>query len=268
MPTTVNGVGTTYFGKRNLEQYPGVCQWCNNATTLSDYETGYWICLIFIPVIPLGRRMILNECPVCTRHSAISLREWERVREASITDGIHALSSQGNNPEKALELLGTYTAFKQYDQARELAVTIKSNNWNSYDVLLAVAGWFDEMGMQREADECFDRCLKLDYDCPASKHIRCITHIQEGELIPARELATEMFNMEPMEKLPVMSLLADAFEQSHQLPDAYELHKMMLGRVPELRDDKEFCKHIRKIEQQIGVFESVVPKRGLFGWFG
>ena len=59
MPTTVNGIGTTYFGKKNLEQYQGVCDSCNRSTTLSDYETGHYICIIFIPLIPIGRKMCL-----------------------------------------------------------------------------------------------------------------------------------------------------------------------------------------------------------------
>lgn len=264
MPTTVNGIGTTYFGKKNLEQYEGVCESCNNHTTLSDYETGYFFCIIFIPIIPLGRKMILGECPICTRHRVMPLHEWERIKEESITEGVDSLRDNMDDPEKALELLGTYSAFKQYDKAEGLAKAISSNFADNYDAMLTVGGWYEQRKMKAEAEECFDRCLELDYDCPQSKHIRAITHIENGELDEGRELAAELFALSAAEYPGGMFMLIDAFQKAGRPADAYEIYKAVLEGIPELVEDGDFKKDVRKLEKELGVEESIVPKAGFF----
>ena len=268
MPTTVNGIGTTYFGKKNVEQYQGVCESCNNPTTLKDYETGYYFCIIFIPIIPLGRKMILGECPICTRHRSISISEWERIKEESISESVESLSENAEDPDKAVELLGTYTAFKQYDQAKQLAQAIKANHFENYDVMLSLGGWFEQMQMKQDADECFDQCLELDYDCTRSVNIRCITHIENKELSQAEPLAMQLFEEDQGNYAGVLFLLAGAYEESDQTSEAYDIYKVLLEGIPELADDKELAKEIRKLEKKLGITESIAPKKGFFGLFG
>lgn len=268
MPSTVNGVGTTYFGKKNLEQYNGVCDSCNTTTTLSDYETGYFICVLFIPIIPLGRKMILGECPQCTRHRAVSLRDWEEMKSQSISQGIDQLSGDASDPAKMIELLGTYTAFKQYDEARELAAAAKNQHWEKYDTILALGGWYEEMQMGTEAEECFERCLALDYDCPASKRIRTITHFEKNEIPQGHELANELFANAPLDNIALMFMLVNAYQQAGQDADAYDVYKQLVTGVPAIKEDGDFCKDIRKLEKKLGVMESIVPKKKLFGLFG
>ena len=265
MPTTVNGIGTTYFGKKNLEQYQGVCDSCNRSTTLSDYETGHYICIIFIPLIPIGRKMILGECQACTRHRVVPLREWEQMKEQSISHSMDALTDNAEDPEKAIELLGTYTAFKQYDEARELAAAVKTTHWNHYDTVLAIGGWYEGMEQTAEAEACFAQCLALDPDCPASKRIRCITHLENDQLQEAQKLAYELFSQAPIDNLGPMLMLINSLEQTGQDGVAYEVYKHILQGVPDLKEDKDFCKDIRKLEKKLGASDSIVPKRGWFG---
>ncbi len=268
MPSTVNGVGTTYFGKKNLEQYNGVCDSCNNSTTLSDYETGYYICVLFIPIIPLGRKMILGECPHCTRHRVVSVHDWEEMKSKSISQGIEQLSGDVSDPAKMIELLGTYTAFKQYDEARELAAAAKNQHWDKYDTVLTLGGWYEEMQMGPEAEECFARCLELDYDCAASKRIRAITHFEKNELAEGHALANELFASEPLENIALMFMLVNTYGSSDQDAAAYDVYKQIIGGVPGITEDAEFCKDIRKLEKKLGITESIAPKKKFFGLFG
>ena len=76
MPTTINGIGTSYYGKKNLEADLGTCEWCGHQGELLNYETGYYFVVLFIPLIPLGRKQILNYCPSCSRHRVMAVAEW------------------------------------------------------------------------------------------------------------------------------------------------------------------------------------------------
>ena len=62
MPTTYNGIGTHYYGKRNLEVENAQCEFCDNYGALESYETGLYFVVLFIPLIPLGRKQILDQC--------------------------------------------------------------------------------------------------------------------------------------------------------------------------------------------------------------
>ena len=42
MPTTINGVGTHYYGKRNLEKEQARCEYCRAQVELQSYETGLY----------------------------------------------------------------------------------------------------------------------------------------------------------------------------------------------------------------------------------
>src|SRR5262249_3156437 len=77
MPSTVNGCGTWYYGKRNLQQYQGECRACKRTTTLTSYDPTLWVVVVMIPIIPLGKKRIVEQCSSCTRHVAMPLKDYE-----------------------------------------------------------------------------------------------------------------------------------------------------------------------------------------------
>ncbi|MGH7213447.1 MAG: hypothetical protein ACREIT_01505 [Tepidisphaeraceae bacterium] len=81
MPQMVNGCGTWYYGKKNLIQYQGTCRACGAVTTLTSYDTRLYVVIILIPVIPLGRKRIVEECASCQRHFAVPLKDWQRAQQ-------------------------------------------------------------------------------------------------------------------------------------------------------------------------------------------
>jgi len=74
MPVTYNGIGTHYYGKKNLEKRPGPCPHCNRAVELTSYDTRLWFVIFFIPVFPLGRKTPARllpglHAPLCRRRA-------------------------------------------------------------------------------------------------------------------------------------------------------------------------------------------------------
>jgi hypothetical protein len=49
MPTTINSVGTKYFGKKDLEIHVGVCGHCGKEVELQAFETRLWFVILFLP---------------------------------------------------------------------------------------------------------------------------------------------------------------------------------------------------------------------------
>ena len=86
MPSTINGIGTWYWGKDRIHTRGGQCEACGAFGPLRSYDTTLYFVVVYIPIIPLGRRRIINECPRCTRHRALSLRKWRQLQEKEIAD--------------------------------------------------------------------------------------------------------------------------------------------------------------------------------------
>ena len=84
MPFVINGIGTWYYGKKHVHTREGVCQFCNNAGTLSSYDTTLFFVVIFLPLLPLARKRILEQCPYCGKHRVLGLGQWEAAKEADV----------------------------------------------------------------------------------------------------------------------------------------------------------------------------------------
>src|SRR6187549_2842037 len=104
MPTTINGIGTHYYGKRNPTTHFGVCRQCNRELLLTDYETRLWFCVIFVPIIPLGKKQIVNQCPGCTYHYAVPLSEWQKQGDQAVTSASESLAENTSDAAKAIEM--------------------------------------------------------------------------------------------------------------------------------------------------------------------
>ena len=96
MPFTVNGCGTHYYGRRNESKFAGTCASCGRHAWLSSYDTRECICLIYIPVVPLRRYRISNQCSLCTRHARPCLPRGRR--------NLISLLKIENRPDEAIQV--------------------------------------------------------------------------------------------------------------------------------------------------------------------
>ena len=48
MPSTVNGIGTHYYGKKNRSVRQGVCNACHRQVQLESYDTRLFFVFVFI----------------------------------------------------------------------------------------------------------------------------------------------------------------------------------------------------------------------------
>jgi len=77
MRHTLNVIGMTYIGKRNLQTRAGVCPTCKCTAELQDYDASLWFTVAFIPLIPLGQRHVRRYCMACGSH-VLASAEWQQ----------------------------------------------------------------------------------------------------------------------------------------------------------------------------------------------
>lgn len=265
MPTTINGIGTQYYGRKNVRQYQGMCESCNRAGTLVDYETGYYFVVLYIPIIPLGRKQILNDCSICRRHRVVPLKEWERIREESLESGLNDLAENTEDPSTAIELLGRMTVFNRMDEAMDLAAATANQHAGDYDTQLALGSWYEQQGNRQLSDACFDRAVSIHPDHPTSKRIQGIDAIQAGNPKEAKGFFDSLRQDADAYDPTIFFMLASAFQQKEMHAEAIEEFRELIERNPSYGKDNSVRKAVKKSEKAINAATSILPKKGLFG---
>ena len=264
MPGTVNGIGTTYRGKKNLGRRTGVCEKCHRQVELESYETRlYWV-FVFLPVIPLERKQIVDYCPICTAHRAIPLHQWQAVTREAIDEAARAAAEKPDDVDAALELHGTLVSFGRHEEAARVADTLARNFPDNLEVQIHLGSWHAQSGREHEADACFDKALSLDPHDLAARRAVGVGCIERGDLARARELLAFMEKKCPEQDPGVLVLLADAFGARGDHQQAMELYEVVLRAFPGLGGDRRLRKRIAKSEAALGRGESILPKLPLY----
>ena len=271
MPHTVNGIGTHYYGKSEHEVVVGDCQSCGYHGPVSAYNTRLWFVVFFIPIIPLGRKRILNDCPKCRRHFVASLAKWEAQRQATISGAAEEFRNRPT-PEAAITLHNELLGFQQMAQARELRGLVAAKFPADAKLHEAFGGALAGLGFVDEADEYFTRAHALQPDLPVARGGVARRAIREGRIEDARALldfmeqpgAGQLHNLGPLEAL------ADAYRAGARPEEALKLYLTLLRELPVLGGNAMFRGKVAAAEkalaQKTGAkVPSVLPKKK-FSW--
>ena len=187
MPTTINGVGTHYYGKSNKTSRSGVCRACGANARLDSYDTRLWFVVLFIPIIPLGRKRITDQCSVCRRHWVSSQAAFETAKRESLVAAMERYEKQPS-PEGALELHGSLLAFRQYDQAKQFRDLVMGQYPESDVLFRGLARQMESLGRPDDAGTFFEKAFALRPDLPEMGIGVAAVRIADGRLDEARQL--------------------------------------------------------------------------------
>jgi predicted Zn-dependent protease len=258
MPTRVNGIGTGYYGASNRQTFDGACEHCHRNTKLQNYETRLWFSVFFIPVIPLGRKQILSQCPICTWHRAVPFAEWERIRQEAIGESASKWDENRDDPDAALEMHSTLVAYQKGDDAERLATLLLDRFADLSRVQFYFGAWYERVGKGAAADECFARALELDPASLPARRAVAIGHIEKGRLAEARALLTDFEPPKPAFEPSLFFMLARGHQRHQQNAEAMELFRMLVRYSPGIGAQKDFRSAVRQSERALGVETSLV----------
>ena len=267
MPSSVNGVGTHYYGQSNIKLRTGICRRCQREATLKSYDTRLFIIVFFIPVWPLGRKRIIDQCPHCTGHYIMNARQWEVSGQLNASD---AKTRFANEPtaESAARAHAQLLSYFQYEEARELRDQALSRLPDD-GALRADLGWqLRACDQHAEALQMFDEALRLRPDLPSARSGKAPYLIAQDKLDEARELVD--FLMEPgaaqMYDLGPLISLFGQLQASRRPDDALELVPHIMQELPLIKDDFWFRKTVLAAERAAGRHDSLLPPRNR-SWF-
>ncbi|HWB61574.1 MAG TPA: tetratricopeptide repeat protein [Chthoniobacteraceae bacterium] len=262
MPTTYNGVGTRYYGERNITTHSGVCKSCNRQVNLRSYETRLWFVVLFIPVIPLGRKRILDDCPVCRRHYVMPLEKWETARQLNVSGALQEFH-QDPTPDNAIRVHQQLIGFRQFNEAAEFRGIIDSQFKDNARVQAYLGEELSGLGKPLEAARYYQRALELRPDMPEARAGVALEKIRIGQLDEARQLLShlEQPGAEKIYPLGPLETLGNAYQKAGRHADAMAIYTLLLRAIPSAAQHEGFRKRVKASETALKSKTSILPRK-------
>jgi tetratricopeptide (TPR) repeat protein len=272
MPSSVNGIGPHYVGKQNLEARLDFCDHCHGKGQLQSYDTRLWFVLLFLPIVPLGRKRVLDYCPACTRHRVVDLDKWEQAKQVNLRAAMEKFKAHPT-PEAAIAVHAMLVGVQQGAQAAEFRKMMAGRFADNARVQAYLGQAAVAMGQPGEAAPCFARAYQLDPNLPEARAGMAMSCIRDGRLDEARGLLAflEAPDAARRHALSPLNDLALAYQQAGRHQEALELFGKLLAADPALAQDRAYRKVVKVSEEVLGRRESslpprIVPWKRIIGW--
>ncbi|MEM7791135.1 MAG: hypothetical protein AAF546_07030 [Verrucomicrobiota bacterium] len=172
------------------------CESCGKYGYHQSYDSSRFITLYFIPVVPLGSKKIISDCPYCKNTLIVSKREWKDLRKKDLTREVEDYLKDPGSQEKAKKAITIAVQCHGRAQLLKIAPLIKENLSHSSEISALMAQAFSFLCMDAEADEAYLNALEKD----SSKEIA-----EQSELhMQAKELPKPIPKNRLLQSLPVL----------------------------------------------------------------
>lgn len=99
--------------------------------------------MVFIPVIPLGRKRIIDSCPACRRHFVADAARYEQSKQLETSGSIDRFRRDTSAPV-ALEVHANLLTFHEHDQAAEFRVQVLEKFPDNAELRAGLAAQLDQ----------------------------------------------------------------------------------------------------------------------------
>ncbi len=260
-PSTVNGIGTHYYGKSNLQRRRGLCQACRREAWLESYDTRLWFVVVFIPIIPLGRKRIIDQCATCRRHFVANLAKWDEAAQLN-TSGAKADYEAAPTPENAIRYHQSLIQFHQHDDARKFGMEMQQRFSTDATLHAYLGQVLLNLGETTASDAAFEQAHKLKPELPAAREGMAYRAIRAGKLEEAEDLldylktpgAVQLYNLTPLD------VLSASFKARGKHDRVAALFAILVREIPSLGQNRHYRKAVMQSEKAAGITPSCLPK--------
>jgi tetratricopeptide (TPR) repeat protein len=262
MPTTVNGIGTHYYGKQNSTSRMAACKSCGKMGVLESYDTRLWFVIVFIPVIPLGRKRIIDQCPRCRRHFVADLEKYEQSRQLQSSAALEHFRRE-RSTEAALAAHAQLLAFHDNEQAAAVRQTVLASFPADAALRTNLAAQLAHFALHNESIELYEAAWKIDPELPEARAGVARRRMAQGELDQARKLLSflETPGAGAIHSLGPLDVLSGYYQKARRHEEALVLAEHLLRELPAAGQRHAFRTFVRRSEKALGRWESILPPR-------
>lgn len=247
MPTVVNGVGTWYYGKSRVFRRHGACSMCGAITTLTSYDTTLFFVFVFVPLIPLGRKRILEQCASCQQHRVAPLDQWEREKQRVFAKLNEALQS-GRDPDAALvEALAAASGFEDQTLFDQVAA-VAAGRTDRADVQAELGAGYAYFARWEEAETAYRAALARENRTEWRDRLANVL-LHQGRPDEAAPLIAPVLEAKDAGRAWLVYLLVEAYQAQGRHRDALDLMDARERAFPETATDRD-CQKQRAVSRK------------------
>ncbi len=246
----MNGIGTWYYGKKNIHTYQGQCPHCGRYAELTSYDTTNFFVFLYIPIIPLGGKRVINQCSCCKKHHVMSLKEWENYSRETI-DASHAKWLQDpNNTQDALNLLQSIVYFRAVDKLNIIAREVKTYCYSNAEVLNQLGSAHSFFNQYDEAISAFTDSLSINNNLDTQENL-AEAYMKNLKPNEARPLVNHILQGSLIDKSYYIHLLIESYQYIGDHRSALEVISSCENAFPDLKGRKPLNTYRKKSEHNI-----------------
>ena len=258
MPSTINGCGTWYYGKTNRRTHQGVCSQCHHQTELKSYDTRLWAVVLYIPVFPLGRKRVIEECSVCSRHGVMPLDDWHRVQRRC-QETVAAYQQSPADTELAKEALLAIASYRDVDGFVELAKLIEQHLTAHAPTMTMVGGAYMLFNRRDDAQRVLRASLAVTEQDEELREALAECLMQEGKPDEAEPLLQHIIDKGIPDRAGALYQLAQTYQMQGRHPHAIASFEHAERVNPLMAQDPTFQQLRNASEERLGSTAKVVP---------
>jgi len=266
VPATINGIGTHYYGGANRSARVDVCKSCGRSATLSSYDTREWFCVLFIPIIPLQKYRILNDCSSCRRHHRVPAGEFTQKLTEVTAPFRESIRRAPREPEGYIKLVQALIGWEmRADAQRELDAAVALFPQN-VDIALLAAQLAVGRRDLNAALSLYERAYKIDPQNPTVTYgYGWVLHQLEKyeQAIPILQHAAAQEG----NKLGALYLLGVSQMKLSRWNDALNALQQLLTLEPAYTRDKKTMRLVRECKQRLGYQLNEAERRAGRRWW-
>ncbi|MHC4623821.1 MAG: tetratricopeptide repeat protein [Planctomycetota bacterium] len=248
MPTVYNGVGTWYSGKSNVFRDYGECESCGREVILSSYDTTLYFVVIFVPLIPLGKKRVIWQCPVCKKHRHVSLAKWRQGKEKALGEARAKYEANPRDRNAAEELVSAFISYQEQDGFLEAVPEIAENHGRDAKLMKLVGRFYASLGYLAEADEALCASLWVGEDREVNEMLAEVL-VRKLEPDAAGPYLQHLIDEQVSGKVGLLVFLAEGYQAVGEHGKALEVLDKAANIWSGLKKNKRY-KQVRTVSEK------------------
>ncbi|MCC6680221.1 MAG: hypothetical protein IT445_04885 [Phycisphaeraceae bacterium] len=245
MPTLINGCGVWHYGRDHVHSHLATCEHCGQYTRLSSHDTGRYFCLLYVPLIPLGKLRIIDQCPLCKRMRTMKLAEWNRQKTEQVSKAVNEHLAAPADQDKAAAAIAATVFFE--DESAFLGLTERIADTFAHDdkILAALAQGYGYFGYPDAAVDAYEQSLALKDDPVMHQRLALLlAHLKQPK--QAEPHARSVLEDKAASNTGLLYVIAGTYLEQGQHAEAARLIDESLAAFPHLEKNKDWRK-LRKL---------------------
>lgn len=259
MPTVYNGCGTWYYGKSNLLRRTGICGACKNQATLESYDTRLFVVILMVPIIPLRKLRIVDQCSRCRRHAIVSWASWQAARGRA-QEAIEAYRRAPANAQLAEEAMRLTVTNRDIPAFESVAADVEKNLGSNIKSLSMLAGFYHMFGRLADVERLLGKAIQLE-QTPDLYEAMAECLMAQGKAEEAEPYLQHIIDQAIPDRVNCLYQLAQRYQVKGNHERALEIYAHCEAINPLIAQDADFARLRDASNKSLGTNRPVLPTK-------